>query len=207
LITLTGPKLRGVRWIPGMKVQMALGGFISRTYTPIEWDGARGVTRLLAYVHGDAPAAAWVKGLEVGVSAPVFGPADSLNLTALARPGLLFGDETSIGLAHALRFTAQGAEGVSIVLEVSSKAETQAVLARMQVQGVSLIERKPGDAHLSELEALVEQLVKTHAIVSAALSGKATSIQRLNKKLRALGLTSRQLRTKAYWAPGKTGLD
>ena len=207
LITLSGPKLRGVRWVPGMKVQMALGGFVSRTYTPIQWDGESGVTRLLAYVHGDAPASAWVKGLELGVSTPVFGPSDSLDLSALTRPGLLFGDETSIGLAHALRFTAQGAQGVSIVLEVSSKAETQSVLAHMQIEGVTLIERQPDDAHGGELEALVEQQVKDRGIASAALSGKSTSIQRLNKKLRALGLTSRQLRTKAYWAPGKAGLD
>jgi ferric-chelate reductase (NADPH) len=207
LITLSGPKLAGVRWVPGMKVQMALGGFVSRTYTPIEWDGGRGLTRLVAYVHGDTPASAWVKGLEVGVSAPIFGPSDSLDLAALGRPGLLFGDETSIGLAHALRFSAPGSEGVSIVLEVSSRAETEAVLARMQIHGVSLIERRPDDAHVGELEALVAQQVKARAIASAVLSGKATSIQRLNRQLRALGLTSRQLKTKAYWAPGKTGLD
>jgi len=207
LITLSGPKLCGVRWVPGMKVQMALGGFTARTYTPIEWDGTNGVTRLVAFAHGDAPGARWIRGLEVGASAPVFGPSSSLDLTALSRPALLFGDETSIGLAHALRSTEQGSQGVSIVLEVNSKAESGAVLARLQIEGVTSIERKPDDAHHVELEALVEAELKARAIVSAALSGKAPSIQRVNKKLRALGLGNRQLRTKAYWAPGKAGLD
>jgi hypothetical protein len=96
---------------------------------------------------------------------------------------------------------------VSIVLEVTSRSESQTVLTRLQIEGVTLIERKPDDAHLSELESVIEQQVKARAITAAALSGKAPSIQRLNKQLRALGLTSRQLRTKAYWAPGKAGLD
>ena len=207
LITLSGPALGSVRWIPGMKVQMTLGGFTARTYTPIEWDAENGVTRLLAYMHGESPGTAWVRGLEVGASAPVFGPRDSLDLTALSRPGLLFGDETSIGLAHALRFTPQGSKGVRIVLEVGSRSECEAVLARMKIEDVTLIERAPDDAHLGQLQEIVAQQVSERSIASAVLSGKATSIQRLNKQLRALGFKSRQLRTKAYWAPGKVGLD
>jgi hypothetical protein len=39
------------------------------------------------------------------------------------------------------------------------------------------------------------------------LSGKATSIQRLSKQLRQLGISRGRLQTKAYWAPGKAGLD
>ena len=35
----------------------------------------------------------------------------------------------------------------------------------------------------------------------------ATSIQGVNKRVRALRLSSRQIRTRAYWSPGKTGLD
>jgi ferric-chelate reductase (NADPH) len=207
LITLAGPALRDVRWVPGMKVQMGLGGWISRTYTPIDWDAANGLTRLLAFVHGDAPGAVWARGLRAGEACTIFGPRDSIDLTQLSRPGLLFGDESSIGLAHALRFTTAGAQGVSIVLEVTSKPGAEAVLARMQIEQATLVERKPDDAHLSELEELVAAQVQERSISSCALSGKATSIQRVNKRLRALGMTSRQIRTKAYWAPGKAGLD
>ena len=38
----------------------------------------------------------------------MFGPRSSLDLQRLDRPALLFGDETSFGLAHALRFTQAG---------------------------------------------------------------------------------------------------
>jgi ferric-chelate reductase (NADPH) len=207
LITLAGPALRDVRWVPGMKVQMALGGWIARTYTPIDWDAANGVTRLLAFVHGDAPGAIWARGLRAGEACTIFGPHDSIDLTQLSRPGLVFGDETSIGLAYALRFTTGDLQSISIVLEVTSKPRAEAILARMQIEHAILVERTPDDSHLSDLEALVAEKVQERSISGCALSGKATSIQRVNKKLRALGLTSRQIRTKAYWAPGKAGLD
>jgi len=42
--------------------------------------------------------------------------------------------------------------------------------------------------------------------VHAVLSGKSSSIARLRKRL-VRGLGRRQLATRAYWAPGKTGLD
>lgn len=39
------------------------------------------------------------------------------------------------------------------------------------------------------------------------LTGKASSIQRVSRALKAAGVASSRMRTKAYWAPGKTGLD
>jgi NADPH-dependent ferric siderophore reductase len=42
---------------------------------------------------------------------------------------------------------------------------------------------------------------------SFILTGKATSIQRLQRALKAQGVPRSRLLTKAYWAPGKTGLD
>ncbi|WP_293551315.1 hypothetical protein [Parvibaculum sp.] len=39
------------------------------------------------------------------------------------------------------------------------------------------------------------------------LTGTSLSIQRLSKALKARGFTSGQIKAKAYWAPGKTGLD
>src|SRR5688572_14951784 len=52
LLTLAGQSLRGAAWVPGQKVQLLLGGWVQRTYTPLAWDAANGTTQLLAYVHG-----------------------------------------------------------------------------------------------------------------------------------------------------------
>lgn len=207
LITVEGPELRGVDWRPGAKVQIHVGGWAQRTYTPLSWNGAEGSLQLLAYAHGEGPGARRMQTIAVGESCTIFGPRRSIDLSALERPGLIFGDETSIGLAHALRHTARGAAGVSVVLEVSSRAASEAAAAQLELGEVQWFERKPGDAHVAELARHVGELVRTRSIGSVALSGKASSIQAVNKAVRAAGLSSRQIHTKAYWAVGKAGLD
>ncbi|MBX3190200.1 MAG: SIP domain-containing protein [Labilithrix sp.] len=205
LVTLRGEALRGVAWSPGDKVQILLGGWVQRTYTPLSWSDDE--VRFLAYAHGDSPASRWVKSLAVGGACTLFGPRRSLDLGALERPGLLFGDETSIGLAHALRFTPRGAAGVGVVLEVTSKAVAAHVIEAMEIGDVELVERTANDAHLAEVERVIVDRLASRSSASCALSGKAPSIQRINRRLREEGLTSRQIRTRAYWAPGKVGLD
>ncbi|CUS43889.1 hypothetical protein MGWOODY_Smn725 [hydrothermal vent metagenome] len=39
------------------------------------------------------------------------------------------------------------------------------------------------------------------------LTGRAPAIRRIVTVLKAAGVSSSRLRTKAYWAPGKVGLD
>jgi ferric-chelate reductase (NADPH) len=207
LITLGGEALRGVSWVPGQKVQIQLGGFTQRTFTPLSWDSAIGSTELLAYVHGDAPAARWARTLEVGADCSIFGPRGSIDLSLLERPALLFGDETSFGLASALRATPGGADGVHVLLEVTSSSASQQALAAVFVTGAHLIERQSGDAHFTEVERVARELFGRHSIKGAALSGKASSIQMLKKTLSSFDLARHAIRSKAYWAPGKTGLD
>jgi ferric-chelate reductase (NADPH) len=206
-VTLAGSALRGVAWAPGQKVQLLLGGWVQRTYTPLAWDAIAGVTQFLAYSHGEGPAATWARGLSVGDACNVFGPRGSLDLDSLGRPALLFGDETSFGLAHALRFTSATARGVHLLLEVNSVAASSVALEALDVSGAHLVERRAGDAHLEDIEQRTAELVRAHAIEASTLSGKATSIARVSKQLRQLGVPRARIQTKAYWAPGKTGLD
>jgi len=207
LVTLAGEALRGAAWLPGQKVQLLLGGWVQRTYTPLTWDAESGTTQLLAYAHGASPAGEWTRGLVAGHPCSVFGPRGSLDLSALPRPGLLFGDETSFGLAHALRFTPSSMARVEIVLEVTSRDAAQAALEAVGISGAHLVERRPDDAHFGEVEALITSLRDERAIEGWVLSGKATSIQALTKLSRRLGVARGRIQSKAYWAPGKVGLD
>lgn len=207
LVTLAGEALRGVTWSPGQKLQVAMGGWAYRTYTPFSWEAREGSTQLLLFLHGDAPGSAWGRGLKEGDPCTLFGPRHSLDLESLERPAVLFGDETSFGLALALRETARGAGDVRLVFEVTSRPVAESVLGQLGLGFAELVERRPGDAHLDEVEALAADPASTRAVKSFALSGKASSIQRLHQRLRALGRSGREIRTRAYWAPGKVGLD
>jgi len=207
LVTLGGEALRGVEWSPGQKLQVAMGGWAYRTYTPFDWDPKDGSTRLLLFLHGEAPGSAWGRALKEGDGCTLFGPRHSLDLESLERPALFFGDETSFGLALALRRTARGEGDVRMLFEVTSRPAAEGVLAELGIENAELIERTSGDAHLDRVEGLASEHVTARSVRGCALSGKASSIRRLNQRLRSLGLSSREIRTRAYWAPGKVGLD
>ena len=65
-----------------------------------------------------------------------------------------------------------------------------------------LVARTPGDAHLAELEAKL----RARTARTLVLTGKAQTIQALRARLRDRPPFAAQ-KTKAYWAPGKRGLD
>lgn len=205
LLTLESPEFRGLRWVPGQKVQIAMGSaFAARTFTPIEWDAAAGRTRILGYAHGDAPGSAWLRVARPGDACDVFGPRASLDVGHVAGVSVVLGDETSIGLAYAIsRHAANRSQ--PCLLEADDVATTRDVLMRLGLDGAELFERTANDTHLEDIARRLPALVADGT--TFVLTGKATSIQRLRRTLKTLGVPASRLLTKPYWAPGKTGLD
>lgn len=179
-------------------------GLSARTYTPMSWDAGNGRTRLLAFAHGDGPGSRWADGLREGDTCQFFGPRHSLDLTRFEAPIVLFGDETSFGLAAALRDNLQ-AGGALHMFETTDVAESRQVLEAISLGEARLIARSPDDAHLAAVEAEMLRLAANGA--RFVLTGKASSIQRVSRALKAAGIASSRIKAKAYWAPGKTGLD
>lgn len=204
LLTLEGPALQGVSWQPGQKLQIAMASsFVARTYTPIDWDAATGRSRILGFAHGDGPGSSWLRELRAGDTVDAFGPSGSLDARRLQGPLAVFGDETSIGLAYALAHESQRA--VHGYFEVSDSVSAEQAVARLGLGNATLIEKQANDAHVEKLEALLPSLGAAGS--SFVLSGKAGTIQRLRRGLKQHGVSSARLIAKAYWAPGKTGLD
>jgi NADPH-dependent ferric siderophore reductase len=205
LIDLRGEALKAASWSPGDKIQIKLdGGLATRTYTPLHWDEAAGATRIVAYCHGAGPGSAWARAVQVGDERAIFGPRGSLDLGQLGAAPILFGDETSFGLAAAL-LGAEPASGARFVFEVNSASESRSVLAALGLPHSALIERRPDDAHQNEVAAAIASLAS--ATTTFVLSGKAQRIQHLSRALKSQGVARRRLRSKAYWSPGKVGLD
>lgn len=205
LIELEGDALKDVAWTAGQKIQVAMGaGLSARTYTPMSWDASRGRTRLLAFAHGDGPGSRWTTGLRQGDICQFFGPRRSLDLAGLEAPVILFGDETSFGLAAALRDTLQ-AGGALHMFEANDAPESRQVLDSVSLREARLVTRSAGESHLATVETEFLRLAANGA--RFVLTGKASSIQRISRALKAAGVAPSRIKAKAYWAPGKTGLD
>lgn len=205
LIDFAGEALKGASWSPGDKVQIKLGGgFLTRTYTPIVWDGVTGETRILTYRNGAGPGSEWAGATTPGDERPLFGPHASIDLENLPASTLLFGDETSLGLAIALERSGDAAARRHYVFEVNDRDESAGILHRFGLQA-TLFQRQPDDGHSDEL---IRAILPFAGVDSAfVLSGKAASIQRLSRALKATNVTSRRIRAKVYWTPGMSGLD
>ena len=205
LITLEGDALKTVTWRPGQKVQIAMGSaFVTRTYTPIEWNVSAGRVCILGYSHGDGPGSAWVRTAAPGDACEVFGPRASLDIGGLSGPLVIVGDETSIGLAYAASHQ-DPTRRVTSCFEVEDEVGARQVMASLDIQGATLVARRADGAHIAALEASLSDPVAGGD--SFVLTGKAATIQTLRRNLQRKSVPTTRLSTKAYWSPGKTGLD
>jgi ferric-chelate reductase (NADPH) len=207
VLTFGGERLKGVAWAPGQKIQIATGGGSNRAYTPMVWDSARGETRILAFLHSEGPGSRWASRTKVGDACFFTGPRRSLELSALGKRTFLFGDETSMGLAVALRSIVSPSDTVSCVFEVSSVPASQRAWQAFGPGDATFVQRRDGDRQLDEVESHTRRIFDSGPPTGFVLTGKVSSIQHVRGLLKALGVETSRLRVKAYWAPGKTGLD
>lgn len=207
LITLALDNALLVKWAPGDKLQVAVAGLSTRTFTPFTRDWSTGQLLLLGHASGSGPGSEWLKRLQAGASCQVFGPRRSLRLRELERPTLLVGDETSFGLAMALRATPRQWQGTRFLFEVNDLAESRHVLRRLQVPNVDLIERQRSAGHLSDMTDVMLQAHAEQAQTGFVLTGQSSSLQHLTRALKSGGVPASRMQVKAFWAAGKSGLD
>ena len=204
-IALAGDELRGASWTAGDKVQVLLPSRDVRTYTPLSWDRATGATTIVAFDHGDGPGARWSRTVGVGDACGFVGPQRSIA-RAPTRPAIVFGDETSLGVAHALGHAGPAAP-LTCVLEVGAPAALASALEALGLDDAAvLIERRTADAHLAAVATELVAAQRAQPNAELIFTGRGASIQTLRARLRELGVVARGP-TKAYWADGKTGLD
>lgn len=212
IVTLDGEALRGAEWTPGDKIQIQLGGWTQRTYTPLGWDADGGRTRILVYLHAgghgdpDAPGAQWARALRKGDQCVVFGPRRSVRLADPHETVIVVGDETSLGLTAALADHI-GAPSVVGLFETSRPDDMVRIIERLQLQDAAFCARLDDDAHLADMEAQLSGLLRTHPAAEVILTGRAGAIQRMTKLLKQKNVAASRRQSKAYWAPGKSGLD
>lgn len=213
LISITADGLRNASWTPGDMVQVIVvgaalfGRWEIRSYTPLALDPDTGTAEILWYVHGDGPGSDWAASAAVGTPCRLAGPRHAVSLVKPHRPFFFFGDETSFSTAIAVRETPAAYRDVRFIFEVDSIDESRTVLERFDLTDVvTLVARGDGDRHLDEVEREVLNAYRSAAAANGVLTGKASSIQRLYKALRATGAQGHQVTNVPYWAPGKKGL-
>lgn len=189
-----GSSLTKLRWQPGDKIKVDVGGGVMRSYTPSYVGG--GTMELVAVVHGKGPGSDWASRVQPGDSFAFFGPKRSLPMPEETPPwAAFFGDETTLGVAKALTEALPDSTPVFGALEVEASDRNGVEALSLRVPAVTRGSRR-GE---SLLRALSEtRLPEGEGIVW--LSGEADSVLDLRRALLRRGLRRSQLLTKAYWS-------
>jgi NADPH-dependent ferric siderophore reductase len=174
------------RFSAGAKVQLLLPSDDMRTYTPIR--APDGVT-LRGWTHAGGPGARWLAGVQAGEELPFVGPQRSLGLDA--GPVVLV----------AAAFAVERSTAVHAVIQSDAAAGFREAAASVGLAGVVVVAR--GDTAASVEAVSAARSTSPGAVVG--LTGGSELVVAVRDALRRAGV--RNIKTKAYWIPGKTGLD
>lgn len=197
---------RNVNWTPGAKLQFrpTRGAFQYRTYTPILWDSEEGRTAMIGYVHGHGPAADWFRHVSVGDVCEVTGPRGSIDLSEINGEAVFVGDESSLGLASALQ--TRGAQA-HYLFEATTPLALAPVLGGLGLppQRCTVVTKESDRKTL--LQAASDAAQSCTGAFDLIVSGDAATVHNVRRAARDWPVKPRKVRGKAYWAPGRTGLE
>lgn len=204
-IRLASPQFRRAHWTPCDKLQLRpqRGSLLMRTYTPISWDCDAGCTDVIGFLHGDGPGASWCRDVPVGAECDVFGPSRSLDLSRVSASTVFLGDETSVGLAHALRRVNPAAH---CVYETTDPVGLKAALTALGiVDNTELVAKSDDRTALLQLAFDAgEAYVDGYDLV---VSGNAAIVNAVRRGVRHRPQPAPRIKARAYWARGRTGLS
>ncbi|MEB3050570.1 siderophore-interacting protein [Mycolicibacter sp. MYC123] len=219
-VRFAGPRLRGLAWIPGQHVRLQVAGLLDsvlrlhphdalRTYSIYDADPDGGTLDIVMLDHGYdrdvvTPARRWATTVCVGDNVSITRPQGNFAVRNDAPYHLFAGEETaSVAFAAMLRALPAGA-AVHGVIEAADAAG-HLPLARP----LTHVER--GEASAANSAVLADALRALELPDQpgvAYLAGEARTIQTLRKILiTERGWDRRQIRTKPFWTPGRTGME
>lgn len=196
-ITFEGPGLHGSSFEPGMKIKLGVEGVL-RSYTPSAVDPDKGTMDVIFHLHGPGTVALWASKATLQSTATFLGPAKSMARAPNAPWALFFGDETTLGLAHALAHDTAGSLAGAIELAEVDRPSIEALDLPLVA---AIREGQPGSALLEAARAT--EVPDGDGVIW--LSGHAGSVLALWKHFLDRGVPRAQLRVKPYWSDKGTG--
>jgi NADPH-dependent ferric siderophore reductase len=178
----------------GAKVQLLLPSDDVRTYTPI---GAPEGMVLLAWMGAGGPGSRWMARARPGDEVPFIGPQRSLVVDE--GPAVIVGDETSAAVAAA--FAAERPGEVHAVLQSDAASDLREAAGSVGLDRLDVVPR--GDT-ASAVAAVSARLAASPGAV-VALTGGSELVADVRSALR--GTVGNTVKAKAYWVPGRRGLD
>jgi len=196
--------LSGMNFQLGYAVIIRVSDTEFRNYTASFSDIESGIMEIIFHLHGNAPGSVFVNNLSVGDELRISMPRGQKQYDPRVKKQLIFGDETSLGLACSfLPFFKRNRHSFQFYFELDEA--NVAVLPLLGLENYTVFPKN--DLFRNEQWINDLPLFKTFDVQAGniVLTGNVKSVQTFRKALKNKN-TSGKIFTKGYWLEGKTGL-
>jgi len=196
--------LTGGDFQPGCAVIIRVNDTDYRNYTPCNVDVQKGIFDILFYLHGNAPGTNFVEKLRLGDEIRISSPRGHRYYDPSVKKFVMFGDETSLGLAISLQqLMKMNKKDYQFYFELDTANLNLPEL--LSLEHATILHKR----NKVDITHWLDQFPKNHdsgwIAANFILTGNVTSIQILRKHLKNEGITGK-LSTQGYWLEGKRGL-
>ncbi|NNM43339.1 MAG: hypothetical protein HKM07_03255 [Chlamydiae bacterium] len=200
VVEMHGEALKKVSWNPGEKMKIRIGKRRERSYTPLLVDRDEGKAKFVIYLHHKGPGSNWASNLKIGDACYLSESRKSLSFTPSEEGCIFFGDETTIGVAYALKSAQKNTGSFTFVFEVSSLSSAQQVLERLNMKNSKLVLKNKENSHLVDVQKILSQEISKGINPQLVLMGNSQSMIKIRNGLISLGFPTSQCKMKSYWS-------
>lgn len=210
--TYLSPYLKKVRFqanISRMNFQIGYASVIRvseteyRNYTVAHHDTSTGTVDIIFHIHGNGPGSEYADSLTAGDELYISSPRGRKVYDPKVHQQLLFGDETSLGLACALLPTLkQSGHSFQFYLELDEA--NRDVPAMLGLENYNIYTKDGSFSDKKWIHGLPVFQNSDWAQASYILTGNVNSIQTFRKVLK--NMDAGRIHAQGYWLAGKKGL-
>lgn len=212
-IKYISPSIKRIRFkgnLSGMNFQLGYAVIIRvsdtefRNYTASFSDVEKGILEIIFHIHGAAPGSFYIDSLQASDTVRIGMPRGQKHYNPSVKQYLLFGDETSLGLAFSFHACLKkNLHQYQFYLELEE--ENQNIPQLLGLENCQVFSKK--DTFKNEQWISDLPILKTSGWLTAnvVLTGNVKSVQTLRRGLKKNNIKGKIVAT-GYWLEGKTGL-
>lgn len=188
---------------PGFYIDFRVSDTDVRRYTPSYTDVPRGIMEVVFYLHGSAPGSLFMDNLKPGDTINLTQPRGHKYYDSSSPKYVIFGDETSLGLACSF-FDVMNKNGQHYHFLLELDEDNKQLPDILGLDNYTLFPKNSVFRNEELISKLPLLQTPTWNDATFILTGNAKSVQTFRKVLK--DVVSGKILTHGYWLEGKKGL-
>lgn len=196
--------LSGMNFQPGYAVLIRVNDTEFRNYTASFNDSENGILEIIFHIHSQAPGSVFIDNLNVGDKIRISTPRGKNQYESTVKQHLIFGDETSLGLACSfLPHLKNNQHQFQFYFELDESNINVPQL--LGLENYSIFSKNEIFINKQLINDLPIFKTPNWDTSNFVLTGNVTSVQNFRQVLKSNSVKGR-IFTKGYWLKGKQGL-